>query len=705
MSWPGRLGFAVLVAHLAFSPIIFCRGALEPFEFAKVSLLKFTAILLAALGFAALVRRPVATSLRAWLQGLRHDPVALGVLCLLASAAASTVASISPRTSWQGAPESYAGFTTALAYAVLFFFTRWVCRDDPARRKLLAAPLVGAAAASGYALVQLAGWDPLAWGEVSTVGGFVRPFGTMGHPNFLGVYLVMVLPLAATLAVRAADERRWLQCLCGVLVSLLAVVAIVATLSRGAWLALLGAGVVLAVGWFLAGRRRLAAGVAVLLVAGAGVAVLASVAGMRGGVVERLRSLGDSPARAHLWRAGLRLFRARPVLGWGLDAFQLAFPKERTPEYWQVEWGITPLKAHNEVVHTLATQGLVGATALLVMVGGLVLAGRRAWLQAGAKERLLLVAVIAGVVGFGIQSLFSFTVAALGALFLTFAAILSASSRPQVEPCQEAAPGRLRLTFQLGGWGLALVLVYQGVVVPLSATRACATGERLLTEAPDQALASFERAVELCPDEAVYWSRLGAAEEAVARRAPSPEWQRRPLLRARQAFDAAVRLEPKNSCNRINLGRVLATLALRRVADPAAAFAEFDAALAFDANNALCYAEASQAAFRLGDLRRAREYASRGRALYPDYGPLGAGLCLVAAVEGRYGECLTLFDEALAANWRGQEDCRRSLAATLPLALSHAGQTRDAGEAARLVLREWPGDAAARGLISSLRQD
>src|SRR5262249_22817840 len=143
-----------------------------------------------------------------WAAGLPRDPLAVGVLLFLASAAVSTVTSVSPRTSVLGTYENFAGLTTVAACAVLFFATRAPCRGPGDARPLLAARVLAAAVAAAHALVQAARLDPIWWDNLSGFGGFIRPSATLGHPNFLAAFLVMALPPALYFAGRAAAAGR-----------------------------------------------------------------------------------------------------------------------------------------------------------------------------------------------------------------------------------------------------------------------------------------------------------------------------------------------------------------------------------------------------------------------------------------------------------------------------------------------------------------
>jgi O-antigen ligase/tetratricopeptide (TPR) repeat protein len=424
------VGRAVLFLHLAMSPLLFSRGTLEAFEYTKVALLLAAAIVLGALVPRALALAP---------RGLAGDPLALGVVLLLVSAVVSTVFSRSPWTSLLGAHESYFGLTTLLAYAVLFFTTRQLCETAEDARRLLLAPVIGAAVAAAYALVQLGGIDPIRYGRVSGLGGFVRPFATMGHPNFLSAFLAMALPLVVYALGRGwrREQRLAAGVLAGVAIGSLVATAV--TVSRGAWLALAAAALVLVAGALAAGERRSAAalgvvaggaatamGVLALLLPGnTGAVVLA-------GLVQRVRQFGDSAGRQHIWQAAWAIFRDHPLAGSGLDTFQIAFADQRTAAYWNIEWNASPTRAHNEALNLLATQGALGGLAMLVLAAGVLAATRRA-LRA-SDDRLLVVALVAGLTAFAVQDLFSFTVAGCGTLAVTQAALLSRLGRPPVEP-------------------------------------------------------------------------------------------------------------------------------------------------------------------------------------------------------------------------------------------------------------------------------
>ncbi|WP_224240477.1 O-antigen ligase family protein [Hyalangium gracile] len=413
----------VLFVHLALSPLVFSHATTEHFELNKVALLLLAVLVLAALGA---VQVPV--------RALGRDWLSLGVVLFAGSALASTLGSISRRTSLLGYPDCFAGLPTVLACAGLFFATRAASRHPDTARRLLLAPVFGAALAAAYAVLQLLGLDPMPWTRAASFAEAVRPFSTLSHPNFLGAYLAMTLPLGVVLGARARGLARAPFVLTG----LLSVVAIAASLSRAAWAALAVALLVLGVGalrlWGRGTVLRWAVGLGTLL---GGLAALLLLLPRHGElpalVSERVRHISDPGARHFIWRAAWNIFLEHPLLGCGLDAFALAFQRHREPAYWLLEWATTPYRAHSDVLHVLATQGLVGLGAVLVLGVGLGRSAMRTWRQAAREDLALVLALLAGLAAFFVQGLVGFTVTATGALFFTFAGVLSGLEPPGAE--------------------------------------------------------------------------------------------------------------------------------------------------------------------------------------------------------------------------------------------------------------------------------
>ena len=256
------------------------------------------------------------------------------------------------------------------------------------------------------------------------VGGrFFRAFGTFGQPNPFGGLMALLLPLALCLLL--ANLRRWLRTrlnqdllsLCALaLPTALLLAALVASWSRGAWLAFLVAILVTT----LALPRRLVHGLqltgGVLLLA----ALLWSVGVLPASLGERLASstvdyLGFEDVRgvdinpgnyavverlAH-WQAALNMARAHPWSGVGLGNYEHAYPQFRL-----IDWPEALGHAHNFWLNQLAETGLTGLAAWCFMWLVVALLTWRARKHPDDEARLVVVGLLGAWTSIGVHSLF-----------------------------------------------------------------------------------------------------------------------------------------------------------------------------------------------------------------------------------------------------------------------------------------------------------
>jgi O-antigen ligase len=177
------------------------------------------------------------------------------------------------------------------------------------------------------------------------------------------------------LAVRLAAAAAGGYCIVGVFL----------TGSRGG---LAGLGVALLAGLVFAGRGRRIRVLPVAAVAVA-LAVLYVVAIAPPIVRERIARPGDGTGRADIWRVGVEMVKANPVLGVGAGNFRV-----RSPQY-VLEAGLIrrsdlivdkPLVAHNIYLAVLSQLGIVGLLLFLGIIGSSLAAAARA-ANAFARQR------------------------------------------------------------------------------------------------------------------------------------------------------------------------------------------------------------------------------------------------------------------------------------------------------------------------------
>jgi hypothetical protein len=267
--------------------------------------------------------------------------------------------------------------------ALLFFVAYWWSPAPADRERMLTALCVG------LFLSSLAGVLDFAFGLHPRSEG--RAVGFVGDPNAMAESIgsMMFVPLFLLFdgRARSAAKRAFFA---GTYA--LAGLAIVLSLSRGNWIALLASHFV----YLLLVNRALLGGavVATALVATLGFPLLPKIVRERilstretGRVVYQVPlavNLESSAAsRVVFARIGLDMFERSPLWGHGLHAFNY-----RTPEFGAKYGVLRPKDPHNIAVKLAADAGVIGLGVLAWIVWAVFRCGRRLW-RADSPEHLL----------------------------------------------------------------------------------------------------------------------------------------------------------------------------------------------------------------------------------------------------------------------------------------------------------------------------
>lgn len=335
----------------------------------------------------------------------------------------------------------------------------------------------GAVSFGGFATVTEAD------GELVTT---LRFGGPLPDSNFWGRHLVMGLPLAAALLVRAsrAGSRRPVIGWSAALLALLAGVYL--TQSRGSTIA---AGVALIV-WVLASgptvRRRgllaLPFLALVLLLPGIGnrlVALVGDVSHAGSNYAVDPSVLGRMAAQEVAWA----MFRDRPLFGFGPGLYAL-----EAPHYAGLVETAVPRPtdaAHNLYAQAAAETGVVGLLGWIVLVAGFAVcvAIRVARMTAPSRlpDRTLAAAVFAAIVGWSLASVFLHL-----AYFRTFAIVLALAGALGSARAAETGSGVQRRQSRIRETVLASILgaAVAGLVLALAPPHGYATVSQRITIVP-----------------------------------------------------------------------------------------------------------------------------------------------------------------------------------------------------------------------------
>jgi O-antigen ligase len=224
-------------------------------------------------------------------------------------------------------------------------------------------------------------------GVVGTRAVGERVSGTLGHPNILGAYLAMVLPVAA--AVVVAPFARWLRWLAG---GAFAAGAVLLGLSqsRGGFLGfILGMGVLVALmyGYQLVPRR--------ILLRAAGLASI-PLALQFALVVSRLTDIDNTAAvsRLPLISLSLTMIADHPLWGVGANNFAATLDQYLTVDFANA-WIST---VHNRYLLVWAETGLVGLMAFLWFLASTLRRGLSIVRSSIRSFSLVAAGVVGGVV-------------------------------------------------------------------------------------------------------------------------------------------------------------------------------------------------------------------------------------------------------------------------------------------------------------------
>jgi len=473
-------GWLALVTAL---PLFIAPWGQNTFELPKALLLWMAT---AVMGATWLTHRP-----KQEMRSGPHTHVTLWSLAIGGALVASTLFSTNRLQSAQGSYERMQGALTTLCQLALFLMIVDRLRSPAQVERLLAAIAWGSAPVALYGLLQALKLDPLPW----TVEGS-RVISTLGRSNFVGAYLVLVLPITLACLVQARDKVR--AHYTGLFVTQLACLA--ATMGRAAWLGAFAAGGVLwlAIIW-QRDRRRLAVIAACAGIPGlvAGIVALPFIPGLTG-------SIG---ARGVIWRATWSLVAARPILGYGPETFGQVFTSVFPPELVYLQGrAVIVDRAHNMILDTLVTTGIVGLLAYAALIGTTLALGVRTLLHSPDRQtRVIVTAGLAAVVGHLVETQFSFAVTTTATLFWILLGMLAASGNPTASlPANIADDQRVSWSRRLLAVALLVTTLPFSIGILVADTCAGQTHRTQTVADVQRSVAATERALALWPTQPAY---------------------------------------------------------------------------------------------------------------------------------------------------------------------------------------------------------
>lgn len=394
----------------------------------------------------------------------------------------STYFSIHPDLSFWGSYGRQQGFYSALHYWLFFILLILTLRDWLKVKRAIETLIFSSIFVCLYGLLQYFNLDPLDWKEKITYTG--RIFSSLGQPNFLGQYLIIVIPFTVfgLIFFRQGFLSRFLTIV--LLASQLA--CLIFTYSRAAWLGLLASFYLFAVLFlFVKKKKKIAWSLIGLGLAGiitiasfniffAGKSVLLEPGEIN--FLNRAESIfdiraGSNKIRLYYWQAAGQEFKemspARKLIGYGPETLADVFVK-----YYRPEWGIYeeintfPDRSHNAIFDIILQFGLVGLVFFILFLGYILAVALRYLKKSTlAKESWLVIFLLAILAGYFANNLLSFSLTVGYVYFYLILALLVVIIFPAL-PCRPG--GKVREFFRpvslvliwLSLFFLGLVLIY-----------------------------------------------------------------------------------------------------------------------------------------------------------------------------------------------------------------------------------------------------
>lgn len=414
-----------------FTPLLFSPVSRLPFGTISTVFFRIMVEILVFLVLLYFVEKKKSLSFRA----LFKNPTVLFFSLFIFVLFLATIFSISPVTSFFGGAYRLQGFFTFIHYFLFFFIILfWAVENNKSpKKKWFLERLLWTISLSGFitslfAILQKIQLDPFAkYFESQFLLG--RVYGTLGHPAFLGSFLI--LTILATLIVAAKHKSAYL-------LFFFQIVALFLTGTRGAYL---GFFIALALFFFFQGlapfhpralsSQRFMKNLGIIFI----VVPLVLFIAIQGTATSRFivseENLRSVHSRMASFATGLRVFAQKPVLGFGSETFEYVSPNVQSPTSLKFELlSSISDRVHNEFLDLLVSAGIFGLLFYILFLFSIFYKGiRQIKLPEKGTDTVMLSGLLAGLAGYLVSLQFSFSVTATAVLFYIFTALSAVSGK------------------------------------------------------------------------------------------------------------------------------------------------------------------------------------------------------------------------------------------------------------------------------------
>lgn len=325
-----------------------------------------------------------------------------------------------------GVPGRYEGLITIILYFMLFMIARL---HKNLNDKLFLIVLVSAIIVSIYGISQTFEIDPFPRDIMRTAWGS-RAFSTMGNPNFLGSYIVLILPISIYLYI---IKKNYL----GLVGYIILVYCLLSTNTRGAWLGTIVSIICFATMHYLhfkynkgEFKRYIILFVITIIILllynhNSGGALLSRFLTITTDAKELLtdgeRADYSGANRGFIWKRVIELIKIKPLTGYGLENLGEVFLKYYSEDMIQLWDSVRYVdKAHNEYLHIAVSTGI---PSLVIYLSFLWMVIRKGLMKLKNDKSMLL--LLSSVIGYMVAAFFNISVVSVVYIYWIFLGLIA----------------------------------------------------------------------------------------------------------------------------------------------------------------------------------------------------------------------------------------------------------------------------------------
>jgi len=417
-------------------PLILTPYNYELFEFNKMlTVYALTAIIIGSWLIKIIIRGKI---------DFKRTPFDIPILLFLVSQIISTLLSINTRTSiWGYYSRFHGGLISTLCYILLYYAyaNNLINKSKPylITLKSLHVILTTALIVSLYAILEHFGIDKHIW--IQDVQN--RVFSTLGQPNWLAAYLLVLIPISLALLLKAKSKKSiTIYCL---LITIF-YSALLFTKSRSGFLGLTIAYLIF---WILTliknklksfpWKKSLLITIYLLLITLLiGTPYTPSIKQFTakhsfpkqnvfpndlGAPTVATGGSSSVDIRKVVWQGAVDIWKNYPIFGSGVATFAYSYYNFRPVAHNLLsEWDFLYNKAHNEFLNFLATTGAFGLTSYCLIILWFTI-----WtiknIKLNTKYQILNISLLAGFLGLAVSNFFGFSVVPVALFFFLWPAL------------------------------------------------------------------------------------------------------------------------------------------------------------------------------------------------------------------------------------------------------------------------------------------